>query len=73
MSSNFPCGSVHVTIIRITQWKGNDAISILVINFHCNYAMAYNFIIYDKIILKEVVINYIQNKVVQLPNNAIVK
>jgi hypothetical protein len=71
MSSNFPRGSVH--IIKITQWKINDAISILVVNFHYKYAMAYNFIIYDNIILKEVVINYIQNKVVQLPNNAIVK
>jgi hypothetical protein len=73
MSSNFPRGSVHVTIIKITQWKINDVISIIVVNFHCNYAMAYIFIIYDKIILKEVVINYVQNKVVQLPNNAIVK
>jgi hypothetical protein len=49
MSSNFPRGSVHVTIIGVTQWKVNDVISILVVNFHCNYAMDYNFIIYDKI------------------------
>jgi hypothetical protein len=49
ISLKFPRGSVDVTIIKVTQWKVNDAISILIVDIHCNYAMAYNFIIYDKI------------------------